>query len=226
MFIYMTWEPANITYLWRTRFDPHLIQPSHERKYCYDSTKISAIWLIWRLKWPRRPQKTRHSCQFLNNLGRKFKIMVEIECEIASKSDMVAEKLYIFQDEYLANFLSFEKFYHKKSKIPTKMNFPKMSFLHELAKIEIFMVMFHSIFWLPIPPPGRTHGIARVMACGCHPRDCTRPPRDCTRRCPGGRGVGKKIEGHITMKISILSNSFKNDIFEKSIFVGIFHVLP
>ena len=152
--------------------------------------------------------------------------MVEIECEIASKSDMVAEKLYIFQDEYLANFLSFEKFYHKKSKIPTKMNFPKMSFLHELAKMEIFMVMFHSIFWLPILPPGSTHGIARVMASGYHPRNCTRPPRDCTRRCPGGRGVGKKIEGHITMKISILSNSFKNDIFEKSIFVEIFDILP
>ena len=139
---------------------------------------------------------------------------------------MVAKIPYIFHHEDLANFLFFEKIYHKKSKIPTKKFFSKISFLHELAKIEIFKVMFHSIFWLPILPPGSTHGIARVMASGYHPRNCTRPPRDCTRRCPGGRGVGKKIEGHITMKISIFSNSFKNDIFEKSIFVGIFTFYP
>ena len=120
--------------------------------------------------------------------------MVEIECEIASKSDMVAKKLYIFQDEYLANFLSFEKFYHKKSKIPTKMNFPKMSFLHEFAKIEIFMVMCPSIFFPTPLPPGHLRVQSRgglVQFRGWYPEAITRA---IPWVLPGGRMGNQKIE--------------------------------
>ena len=120
--------------------------------------------------------------------------MVEIECEIASKSDMVAEKLYIFQDGYLANFLSFEKFYHKKSKIPTKMNFPKMSFLHELAKMEIFMVMFHSIFWLPIPPRVVPTGLHACWPVGTTHGTALDPRGTAREDVPGGGGSGKKLK--------------------------------
>ena len=66
---------------------------------------------------------------------------------------------------------------------------------------------------------------------GTYPRDCTRdglwvPPAGLhSKMSRGEEGHEKNWRTH-TMKISIFSNSFKNDIFEKSIFVGIFHVLP
>ena len=88
--------------------------------------------------------------------------MVEIECEIASKSDMVAEKLYIFQDEYLANFLSFEKFYHKKVKNPYKNEFSKNVIFTRISENGNFHGNVSFNFLVAHPPPGS------------YPRDCTR----------------------------------------------------
>ena len=111
------------------------------------------------------------------------------------------------------------------SKISTKIDFLKISFLNELEKIEIFIVMCPSIFFPTPLPPGHLRVQSRgglVQFRGWYPEAITRA---IPWVLPGGRMGNQKTEWNITLKISIFANSCKNDIFEKNFFVGIFDFL-
>ena len=137
----------------------------------------------------KNPPELSNSEQFWQKVSRfQSKLSVKLHQNL-----IWWQKYYTFFKIKTLQISSFLRKSIIKSQKSLKNFFSIISFLDELAKIEIFKVMFHSISWLPILPPGRTHGIARVMASGY-------PPRDCTRRCPGGRRGMKKIEGHIQWK--------------------------